>query len=251
MLACGGTRLAANGSGIAAETVWNDDPASSAGGGGVSDVFDVPDYQRGIATPSVGKPRRPARTGVPDVAGNADPQTGYQVRVDGQDMVIGGTSAVAPLWAGLIALLEQESCTVADAVAADPAGSYAAAAAQVIDAFAGLDELDAMFALPEFGPGATFPGSMAIGFHFVDYVVHGWDVARTMGHPFELPPDVVAAVLPIALAVPDAEFRVADSAPFGPSIQARDQSNDLDRILAYLGRSPKWAPTGSGLTRRN
>ena len=95
-----------------------------------------------------------------------------------------------------------QHATVADAVAADPAGSYAAAAAQVIDAFAGLDELDAMFALPEFGPGATFPGSLAIGFHFVDYVVHGWDVARTMGHPFELPPDVVAAVLPIALAVP-------------------------------------------------
>ncbi|MFZ3290975.1 MAG: TIGR03086 family metal-binding protein [Mycobacterium sp.] len=144
-----------------------------------------------------------------------------------------------------------QPATVADAVAADPAGSYAAAAAQVIDAFAGLDELDALFALPEFGPGATFPGSMAIGFHFVDYVVHGWDVARTMGHPFELPPDVVAAVLPIALAVPDAEFRAADNAPFGPSIQARDQSNDLDRILAYLGRSPKWTPTGSGLTRRN
>ena len=79
-----------------------------------------------------------------------------------------------------------QPATVADAVAADPAGSYAAAAAQVIDAFAGLDELDAMFALPEFGPGATFPGSMAIGFHFVDYVVHGWDVARTMVDPFEL-----------------------------------------------------------------
>jgi kumamolisin len=44
---------------------------------------------------------------VPDVAGNADPATGYQVRVDGEDAVIGGTSAVAPLWAGLIARLNQ------------------------------------------------------------------------------------------------------------------------------------------------
>jgi kumamolisin len=41
--------------------------------------------------------------GVPDVCGNADPVTGYQVRIDGTDTVIGGTSAVAPLWAGLIA----------------------------------------------------------------------------------------------------------------------------------------------------
>jgi uncharacterized protein (TIGR03086 family) len=135
-----------------------------------------------------------------------------------------------------------QPATVADAVAVDPAGSYAAAAAEVIDAFAGADELDAAFALPEFGPDATFPGSLAIGFHFVDYVVHGWDVARTMGHPFELPADVVAAVLPIALAVPDAEFRTADSALFGPAIQSRDQANDLDRILAYLGRSPQWKP---------
>ncbi|MGH8861522.1 MAG: peptidase S53, partial [Jatrophihabitantaceae bacterium] len=44
---------------------------------------------------------------VPDVAGNADPQTGYQVLVDGRSVVIGGTSAVAPLWAGLVARLAQ------------------------------------------------------------------------------------------------------------------------------------------------
>jgi hypothetical protein len=52
--------------------------------------------------------RRPDRTGgVPDVAGNADPQTGYRVRVDGRDVVIGGASAVSPLWAALIARLAQ------------------------------------------------------------------------------------------------------------------------------------------------
>jgi uncharacterized protein (TIGR03086 family) len=135
-----------------------------------------------------------------------------------------------------------QPATVADAVAADPAGSYAAAAADVIDAFASLDRLDAAFALPEFGPGATFPASLAIGFHFVDYVVHGWDVARAVGHPFELPAHVVAAALPIALAVPGAEFRTGDSAVFRPAIQAREQANDLDRILAHLGRSPQWKP---------
>jgi len=135
-----------------------------------------------------------------------------------------------------------QPATVADAVAADPAGSYTAAAAEVIDAFASVDQLDAAFALPEFGPGATFPGSLAIGFHFVDYVVHGWDVARTMGYPFELPADVVAAALPIALAVPDTEFRTADSAPFGPALHSPDQANDLDRILDHLGRSPNWKP---------
>jgi len=48
-----------------------------------------------------------AGRGVPDVAGDADPETGYNVIVDGQSTVIGGTSAVAPLWAGLVALINQ------------------------------------------------------------------------------------------------------------------------------------------------
>jgi len=52
----------------------------------------------------------------------------------------------------------------------------------------------------------------------------------------------VAAALPIALAVPDAEFRVADDAPFGPSIPPGEKADDLDRALAYLGRSPEWTP---------
>jgi uncharacterized protein (TIGR03086 family) len=135
-----------------------------------------------------------------------------------------------------------EPATVAGAVASDPAVTYSAAAADVIDAFAAADVPDAMFALPEFGPGVTVPGSVAIGFHFVDYVVHGWDVARTMDSPFELPAGVVAAALPVASAVPDGEFRTAPNALFRPAIQSTDQADDLDRILAYLGRSPEWTP---------
>ena len=46
--------------------------------------------------------------GVPDVSGDADPATGYQIRVDGKSAVFGGTSAVAPLWAALIALINQQ-----------------------------------------------------------------------------------------------------------------------------------------------
>jgi kumamolisin len=47
--------------------------------------------------------------GVPDVAGDADPSTGYEIRVDEETTVIGGTSAVAPLWAGLIALANEQN----------------------------------------------------------------------------------------------------------------------------------------------
>jgi uncharacterized protein (TIGR03086 family) len=132
--------------------------------------------------------------------------------------------------------------TVGAAVAADPAGTYAAAAAEVIDAFAGDGMLDSEFALPELGPGAAFPGAMAIGFHYIDYVVHGWDVARTLGRPYELPADVVAAAVPLALFVPDGDFRTIDSAPFGPAIPSTDATDDFDRILSHLGRSPQWTP---------
>ncbi len=134
-----------------------------------------------------------------------------------------------------------DPATVTEIVVADPAVAYAAAAADVLDAFAAEGVLEASFALPEFGSGATFPGEMAIGFHFVDYVVHGWDVARTIGAGFQLPSEVVAAVLPLALAVPDGDFRAVDGAPFGPAVTSDRELSELDQILSHLGRSPVWA----------
>jgi kumamolisin len=106
VLACGGTRLQTDGTGrVISETVWDDDPNQSATGGGVSDAFPVPPWQSqaGVPTRQGGGPGR----GVPDVAGNADPRSGYQILVDGQRQVTGGTSAVAPLWAALVARLNQ------------------------------------------------------------------------------------------------------------------------------------------------
>jgi kumamolisin len=94
VLGCGGTSLPAAG----AETVWNNGAGNGATGGGYSAVFARPAWQTGNSH---------AKRGVPDVAGDADPETGYRVSVDGAPTVIGGTSAVAPLWAGLIALCNQ------------------------------------------------------------------------------------------------------------------------------------------------
>ena len=108
VLCCGGTRLTAATGTITAETVWNEDPVRSAGGGGVSDFFALPAYQNAAGVPSSANPGGRIGRGVPDVAGNADPATGYEVRVDGHNTVFGGTSAVAPLWAGLVALMNQK-----------------------------------------------------------------------------------------------------------------------------------------------
>jgi kumamolisin len=104
VVACGGTGLqSANGT-ISSETVWNDGAQGGATGGGFSAQFPLPSWQAsaGVTPPSGGG------RGVPDVSGDADPESGYQVLVDGESLVIGGTSAVAPLWSGLIALLNQK-----------------------------------------------------------------------------------------------------------------------------------------------
>jgi kumamolisin len=104
VLACGGTSLRVSGNAISGESVWNDGAQGGAGGGGVSSVFSLPAWQAGLQTTQTSGGTAPlTMRGVPDVSGDADPETGYDVRIDGTDTVIGGTSAVAPLWAGLIA----------------------------------------------------------------------------------------------------------------------------------------------------
>jgi kumamolisin len=105
-LGCGGTTLQASNGQIVNETVWNDGANGGAGGGGVSGVFPLPSWQTGFNVPAPSS--QTGGRGVPDVAGDADPNTGYNVLVDGQSMVIGGTSAVAPLWAGLVARINQQ-----------------------------------------------------------------------------------------------------------------------------------------------
>ena len=75
----------------------------------MSSVFAKPTWQANAKVPS--PTGSSGGRGVPDVAGDADPSTGYNVRVDGQNTVIGGTSAVAPLWAGLIALANAQNGT--------------------------------------------------------------------------------------------------------------------------------------------
>jgi kumamolisin len=100
VLAVGGTKLIATANNtIETETVWNDGAQGGATGGGYSNVFARPDWQSADVTNT--------NRGVPDLAADADPDTGYNILVDGQAEVVGGTSADAPLIAGLIVLLNQ------------------------------------------------------------------------------------------------------------------------------------------------
>ena len=101
VIACGGTTLTSNGITITREVSWFNS-ASSATGGGFSSLFAKPTYQNGI---SAIKTKR----GSPDICAVADPSTGYIVYVGGKYYSIGGTSAVAPLWSGLNALVNQST----------------------------------------------------------------------------------------------------------------------------------------------
>ena len=103
VLACGGTQLTAAGGAISAETVWNDGHRGATGGG-ISRIFPVPQWQQSAKESAevelIGR-------GVPDVSANASPDSGFRLFIQGNHVVLGGTSAATPLWAGLVALLNQ------------------------------------------------------------------------------------------------------------------------------------------------
>ncbi|WP_227980498.1 TIGR03086 family metal-binding protein [Nocardia spumae] len=124
--------------------------------------------------------------------------------------------------------------------AADPVDAYRQAATDVVAAFAenGVEKRD--FDLPEFGAGFTAPAAQAMGFHFIDYVVHGWDVARSLGLPYELAAELAEPALRIAEAVPDGELRLRPGSAFAPALSAAGDVDPLTRILTHLGRSPHW-----------
>ncbi len=121
--------------------------------------------------------------------------------------------------------------------AGDPVAEYREAAAQVLTAFTTAEATP--FTMPEVAP-QTVPAAMALGFHLVDYLVHSWDVAAARGVPFAPRPELVAAALPIALAVPDDDQRLSPEAPFRPAVAVADDASPLNRVLGALGRDPAW-----------
>lgn len=102
VIACGGTTLNSENNTYISELVWNNNPTTSSTGGGVSRYFNKPSYQNNIDNIT-----NYTKRAVPDISGNANPKTGYRIYIKGEWFVIGGTSAVSPLWSGLIARVNQ------------------------------------------------------------------------------------------------------------------------------------------------
>jgi len=125
-------------------------------------------------------------------------------------------------------------------VDADPHGIFARSADRVSAAFDADGVLDRRFWLPEIRDGMTFPAPQAIGFHFLDYVVHGWDVARSIGVPAEFDPELIEQAFAIAKQVPAGASRERAGAQFKAVVEVPDSAAALDKLVAILGRSPSW-----------
>jgi uncharacterized protein (TIGR03086 family) len=121
----------------------------------------------------------------------------------------------------------------------DPPAAFRQSAAQASAAFAAPGALSRQLELPGLG---TFGARTAISFHFVDYLIHGWDVARAIRVAPEPDPELVAAALSMVSRYPDSPEVRGPGAPFGPKLPVPDDAPPLDRLVGLLGRSPSWAP---------
>ncbi|MCT2592579.1 TIGR03086 family protein [Streptomyces sp. N2-109] len=128
------------------------------------------------------------------------------------------------------------------ALGASPGEVYRASAQDALDAFGEPGLLQREFWLPEIRPTGSFPAGTAVGFHFIDYVVHSWDAAAALGRTVDFPENVLEAALRVAAQVPDGESRQTPGTAFAPSLPVAADAPLLDRTLALLGRDPGWAP---------
>lgn len=122
----------------------------------------------------------------------------------------------------------------------DPVAQYTEAVTEVTAAFAEEGLLGRRFVIPEIHETMRFPAPSAISFHLLDYVVHGWDVARTIGVTAQYDDDLVAAALAVAELIPQGAPRLEPGAQFRPSVSVPEDAAPMDRLIASTGRSPRW-----------
>lgn len=122
-----------------------------------------------------------------------------------------------------------------------PVDRYVAACAEVLGSFAGVGDPAASVILPEIRDEPV-RAHVAIGFHLLDYVVHSWDIAVSVGGRVELGEDVLAAALVVARNVPAGAARERPGAAFAPVLPVPAGAPAIDEILLLTGRDPAWQP---------
>ena len=125
--------------------------------------------------------------------------------------------------------------------ASDLVGAHREAADAVLHAFAADGVLDRRFVLPEIFAEATFSGEEAIGFHFIDYLVHAWDMARSLNRAWAPGVDLAHAALGLTRTIPNGAERLAPGAAFAPGRAAGADVDPFAQVLLLLGRDPALA----------
>lgn len=121
---------------------------------------------------------------------------------------------------------------------ADPVAEFPASAWRVADAFSSVEPLTGTFAVLGYG---DVPAQQAVGMHFIDYLVHGWDVAVSIGVDAGLDEEACSVVLRIGEGWPrDSPAIWGPGAAFGHRVEVPDDAPVADRVLGFLGRSPSW-----------
>lgn len=120
---------------------------------------------------------------------------------------------------------------------------FAQSAGDLVAGFAQAAEQGVTFALPELREGYAFPAEQAIGFHLLDTLVHGWDIARAIGAPFDCPPELAGLLLLVSERVPAKAEDRKPGAAFAPVLEnGLPEPTSFERALALLGRAPDWTP---------
>ncbi|MER5472454.1 TIGR03086 family metal-binding protein [Streptomyces sp. NPDC002685] len=145
--------------------------------------------------------------------------------------------AAAARGAGQEAALWRESA----AHPRDPARTYRAAVTTLLAAFAEPGVTEREFDLPELK--GRFPGRIAVGFHFIDHVVHAWDVAASLGVGLELSGSVLEAASAVARRVPADPALRGPGFAFAPALEVPSGADPLVETLRLLGRDPDEWPS--------
>jgi uncharacterized protein (TIGR03086 family) len=125
----------------------------------------------------------------------------------------------------------------------DPAGAYREAALDVVDAFS--TGTTTTFWLPLITSQQWVEADRAVSFHLLDYVVHTWDVAATLGVAYDPDDELAEATLAVARAeVPDGPHRRRPDASFAPALPPADDEPAWPLALRMLGRDPSWSAPG-------
>jgi uncharacterized protein (TIGR03086 family) len=157
------------------------------------------------------------------------PCEGWKVR-DVMNHIVGGNHFFAAAASGE----PLPSGDGGDLLGDDPAGAYEAGMKRALDAWRSPGVAERTVTLPI----GDLPGTMAMGIHFVDHLVHAWDISKATGQDTALDPELAETAFRMFHGRIGDDRRGGEGAPFGPEVPCAEDAPAIERLVAYLGRTP-------------